>query len=366
MRLVLDKTSAVDPIGQRFGTLGTYSYFRTPITPLLPTMNRLMIYGSTGYTGRLALAYAKSLDLDIVIAGRTEDKVRSLAAELDFRYRTFDLSKHRDIVTALQDVQVLLNCSGPFKYTARPLISACIEGGTHYLDIAAELDSYQISMNLDRAAKKANVVLMPGCGGSVAMLGCLTRYASKEISSPTSIDIALRVAGPMSHGSLNAAAGSIATQPLKRKDGVMVDQNANDTSFFNFDNGEGSVLCFPVSLPDLITLWVSTGVPNIRTYVHVAGDHSFPQHDSVVDGPTEQQREDHPYYASVTITDKHGDRRSAVLKTVNGYTFTAQLSIHAAKRILDGEGVAGFNTPVGLFGDNFVKDVHGSALRVLH
>ncbi|KAH8172645.1 saccharopine dehydrogenase NADP binding domain-containing protein [Sarocladium implicatum] len=326
-------------------------------------MSELMVYGCNGYTGRLVTTYAKSLGLNIVLAGRTEDKVRSLADELVVEHRIFDLSSHDHIVTALGSVQVLLNCSGPFKHTASPLMRACIQSGTHYLDISAELDSYQLAEELDVEAKAADVVLMPGCGGSVAMLGCLTSYALERTQTPSSIDIALRIAGPLSHGSLVTASDSTITRCLKRVDGAMTEQDPGVTTTFDFDNGEGSVPCFPISLPDLVTLYASTGVPDIRTYAYIAGKGHFSDSDTVKDGPTGQEREGNPYFASVIITDRQERKYRAVLETVNGYTFTSQASVHAAKVFLEGVSVAGFKTPAGFLGYRFVESVPGTSMR---
>lgn len=75
--------------------------------------------------------------------------------------------------SALKGIQVLLNCAGPFSRTVGPLVEACIKNSVHYLDIFAELDSYRIVEGRDQDAIRPKVILLPVCGGSVAMLGCL-------------------------------------------------------------------------------------------------------------------------------------------------------------------------------------------------
>ena len=52
-------------------------------------MKTLMIYGATGYTGRMAAEHAKNLGLSLVIAGRNEVPLASLAAALGVPYRVF-------------------------------------------------------------------------------------------------------------------------------------------------------------------------------------------------------------------------------------------------------------------------------------
>ena len=83
-------------------------------------MNRLMIYGAAGYTGRMVTANAKAAGVDVVLAGRPKDKDKlvALAAERDAEYRLFAVDDVPAREGALFDVAVLLNCAGPFMRTA--------------------------------------------------------------------------------------------------------------------------------------------------------------------------------------------------------------------------------------------------------
>ncbi|KAH8127505.1 hypothetical protein FP744_10003357 [Trichoderma asperellum] len=329
-------------------------------------MKGLMIYGAAGYTGRLASEFAKSLGLQFIVAGRSESKLKALAACLGVEYRIFTVNDSKLVDASLQGVRVLLNCSGPFLHTAKPLIEACIRNGVHYLDIAAELDSYELSEQKHEEAKKANIMLLPGCGGSVAMLGCLADFMVEHVANPISIDIALHVAGPMSRGSAISAAENLSSKCFQRLNGKLVDQGSGHAMQFDFDDGRGSVSCFPATLPDLITLWRSTNIPNIKTFVHVAGG-TFPTDNlhSMPEGPTAQQRETNPYHVAAIVTGPDDTTNRAVLHIVNGYTFTPLASVEAARRVLMGEAQAGFQTPSNLFGYRFAESIAGSKFRNL-
>jgi short subunit dehydrogenase-like uncharacterized protein len=329
-------------------------------------MTKLMIYGATGYTGRLASEHANSTGLEFIIAGRTSLKLQHLASSLSVPYRTFDVhDSTTHIDSSMKDIGVVLNCAGPFHRTARPLIEACIRNGIHYLDIAAELDSYEHAETLNQEAKNAKVMLMPGCGGSVAMLGCLALYVAKQIDSPVSIDIALNVAGSMSRGSaISAQEGAMTTKRPRYFRGNLVEQNAENPRVFDFGDGNGDVECSPTVLPDLITIWKATGVSNVRTFVHVSGT-AFPTGNlaDLPDGPVAEERKANPYHAAVHITSEDGTVRRAVLHTVNGYSFTSIASIEAARRVLAGRSLPGFQTPVEVFGDRFIECVEGSIIE---
>lgn len=329
-------------------------------------MAPLVIYGATGYTGRLASENAKALDLDFLIAGRTEGKLKDLATSLGVSYSVFDVTNPDRVDSTLGNASVLLNCAGPFVHTAKPLMEACVRNKVHYLDVSAELESYHQASEFDKDAKNAQVMLLPGCGGSVAMLGCLADHAVQSLNNPSKIDIALHVAGSMSRGSLISASENITSKCLQVVHGSFAEKDPGETITFDFDDGNGRVTSFPVTLPDLFTLQRSTHVPNIRTYVHVNGD-GFQTGDfqSLPDGPTKAQREASPYSAAVTVTSENKTVHTAVLHTVNGYTFTAMASVQAAKRVLDHQVRFGFQTPVQVFGKDFIHAVEASEIKDL-
>ncbi|HBF47910.1 MAG TPA: saccharopine dehydrogenase NADP-binding domain-containing protein [Psychromonas sp.] len=315
-------------------------------------MMTLMIYGASGYTGRMATEYAKAAELNIIVAGRDENKIKALATEFGVSSKVFSLNDAAAVDKALVGVTAILNCAGPYHRTAKVLTRAAINTGCHYLDIAAELDSYQLAEQLDNEAKTAGVMLLPGSGGSVAMLGCLAGYAAEQVTKPCKVSIALHVTGSMSRGSAISASENLTTTTLCRRNGQLETQDAGNIQQFDF--GTGSVPCFPVTLPDLLTIWHATQIPNIETFVHVSGN-AFPEGDltKLPDGPSTQEREANRYQAAVYITDQHGVVSRAVLDTVNGYTFTPLAAIEAARRVLNGEFHPGYQTPAGLFGNQF-------------
>ncbi|KAF2821715.1 hypothetical protein CC86DRAFT_426095 [Ophiobolus disseminans] len=330
-------------------------------------MPKLLIYGASGYTGLIAAHHASSLGLSFILGGRSgSTKVAALAQELSVEYRLFDVMQPGPIDTAFEGISVLLNCAGPFNLTAEPLMAACIRNGVHYLDIAAELDSYLFAEKLDLEARKAGVMLMPGCGGSVVMLGCLAGKAIENVKDPVGIDISLCVSGPMSRGSAISASRNMSSEVMQRENGELVTGEPGAIIQLDFDNGAGSVDNYPLTLPDLITIWKATKVRNIRTFVHVAGGVFPTGHlDALPDGPTQEEREAAPYHAAVKVTAQDGTVTAAVLHTVNGYTFTGLASTEAARKVLVGVFEPGFQTPAVVFGNDFVQTIGQSQVKIL-
>lgn len=319
-------------------------------------MAKVMIYGATGYTGGLISEQAKKAGLDFVIAGRTKSSLQELGTKLSVtQFRAFDLNDSGLIARNLDGITTLLNCAGPFSRTAEPLIQACIRNGVHYLDTSAELDTYRFAEQNDAKAKAANVMLLPGCGGSVAMFGCLVSRALENLQDVQSVDLALHVSGSMSRGSAITASESSTAKVYQRHNGFLVAQEGAGTAQFDFADGRGPVECFPVTLPDIVTIHNFLGVKNISTYANASGS-AFPTGhlDTLPDGPTTEEKNANPYHAAVTVTMEDGSIKSDVVSLANGYTMIAAASADAARRVQDGEFWPGFQTSVAVFGSDFM------------
>ncbi|ASM75024.1 MULTISPECIES: saccharopine dehydrogenase NADP-binding domain-containing protein [Roseobacteraceae] len=321
-------------------------------------MTNLMIYGAAGYTGAMVAEHAASSGHGLLLAGREKDRMRlqALAERYGADIRLFSLDDPDAVAAGLDGVSVVLNAAGPFGNTAKPLMSAAISAGVHYLDFSAELDTYREALALDNTAREADVMLLPGSGGSVAMLGSLAGHAVARVTAPQKISIALHVAGSMSRGSAISASQGIAPATLHLVQGEFVKRSPEDVREFDF--GSGPLSSFPVTLPDLLTIHHATSVPDVETFVHVTAG-SFPTGEvqDLPVGPSVEERIESRYHASVEVIAADGTVVRSALDTVNRYTFTALAAAEAARRVLEGEVRVGFQTPSGLFGHGFAVTI---------
>ncbi|MGO2769018.1 saccharopine dehydrogenase family protein [Pseudomonas taetrolens] len=325
-------------------------------------MSILLIYGATGYTGRMAAERAKALGLTFEIAGRNHSRLAALAAHLDVPFRVFDTGA--DVENALTDISVLLNFAGPFAHTAEPLMRACIKAGVDYLDITAEINVYRLAERLGAEAASNDVMLLPGVGWDVVPTDSLAVHVAQRVERPLALSIALQVPGSMSRGSAMSVSEIISSGVLARVDGELV--STPDATPRHFDFGDGPVLCVPLSFGDLVTGWHSTGIPDIAMFVHIAGD-AFPEGDlsRLPDGPTAEEREAHRARAVVEVTGAGGAIARSVIETVNGYSYTPLAAVEAARRVLEGERRPGFTTPVRVFGGGFAESIAGTVISDL-
>jgi short subunit dehydrogenase-like uncharacterized protein len=109
------------------------------------TTKPVVVYGASGYTGRLVAEYLREYNVPFIAAGR--DKAR-IAEAMD-KVPGIDTIEH-DIVEVSHDVEtlselfdgakVVLNTVGPFAQYGREVVEACINTGCHYLDTTGEQD----------------------------------------------------------------------------------------------------------------------------------------------------------------------------------------------------------------------------------
>ena len=81
-----------------------------------------MVYGANGYTGELIAREAARRGLRPVLGGRSAAAIVPLAAELGLTHRVFALDDPAAVDAALDGMEAVLHCAGPFAHTSRPMV----------------------------------------------------------------------------------------------------------------------------------------------------------------------------------------------------------------------------------------------------
>ncbi|MFF3444207.1 saccharopine dehydrogenase family protein [Streptosporangium sp. NPDC002721] len=330
--------------------------------------NNLLVYGSTGYTGRLIAEHARHLGLDLIVAGRNRERVAALAGELGVEGRAFPLDDPASVRDGLRGVMVLLNVAGPFRQTARPLLEACIATGVHYLDTTAEYDVFAATQARGADAAAAGVMVMSGTGWDVVPSDCVAAYAAARVTEPVRLRIALKLlsATPEEAAGLNLfSRGSIASATagigdlgaLVRAGGDIVTLPEPQVAAFDFGDG-GPEECVSAPMGDLITAHLSTGAPAVEVYVQTGQPlpidldlATFP------DGPTAAERQMGRSKVVAEATGRDGTVARALIDTPTGYRFTQLSSVEIARRVLAGSYTPGFQSPASAYGPGLALSI---------
>jgi short subunit dehydrogenase-like uncharacterized protein len=101
---------------------------------------RIVLFGATGYTGRLVAEAMVERDLKPVLAARSADKLEVLAAELGGGLETAvaDVSDPPSVSALVERGDVLVTTVGPFARWGTPAAAAATTAGAHYLDSTGE------------------------------------------------------------------------------------------------------------------------------------------------------------------------------------------------------------------------------------
>jgi short subunit dehydrogenase-like uncharacterized protein len=105
----------------------------------------IIVYGSTGYTGRLVAEYLSLEYPDGVkwaMAGRSADKLASVRDEIGAPADTPLVVANADDPASLDAMvaraNVIITTVGPYQLYGEPLIAACAKAGTDYVDLCGE------------------------------------------------------------------------------------------------------------------------------------------------------------------------------------------------------------------------------------
>ena len=64
-----------------------------------------------------------------------------------------------------EETRILINCTGPFRFYGEPVVKACVDSSTHYIDITGEPEFMEkVQLKYHELAQKANCYVIPGCG----------------------------------------------------------------------------------------------------------------------------------------------------------------------------------------------------------
>jgi len=134
--------------------------------------------------------------LKLILAGRNKEELGLLAGELGVEYRVFSLNETEVLEKELNDAPLVLHCAGPYIFTSRAMVDACLKTGTHYLDITGEIPVYKDIFSRDPEAREGGVMLLPGIGFDVVPTDCLAVHLKKRLPSATHLALAFQGIGP--------------------------------------------------------------------------------------------------------------------------------------------------------------------------
>ena len=344
-------------------------------------MQTFLLYGANGYTGELIARYAHQYNLQPILAGRNKEALLLLSSKLNLPYKIVDLDDTPALLAALKEVKVVVHAAGPFQFTAKQMVEACLKTSTHYLDINGDIAVFEMIKQYDAAAKKAGVMLMPGVGFDVVPTDCLALLLKKILPDAGKLKIAFTMSGGgLSHGTATTMANRLGEGGAVRKNGKIVHIPLGKKGMW-VDFGEKKAFVMSIPWGDVSTAYFTTGIPDIETYAGVSPKtfwllklqplfnwllrtpfmRNFIKRkiNSRPAGPTDEMRNNARGLVWAQVTNTHNETISARLSGPEGYTLTTHSTLLIVQKVLEGNFITGYQTPATVYGEDLVLLIPG-------
>jgi short subunit dehydrogenase-like uncharacterized protein len=353
--------------------------------------NSFLLYGANGYTGELIARYAASYNLRPILAGRREAALKPLAEKLHLPYKVIDLDDTASLTAALSEVKLVVHAAGPFQFTAKQMVDACLATGTHYIDINGDIAVFEMLKRYDAAAQKAGIMVMPGVGFDVVPTDCIALLLKKMLPDAVSLKLAFAaLGGGLSHGTATTMANKLGEGGAARKEGKIVKvplgQKGMEVDFFAGNGSRKKLFVMSIPWGDVSTAHFTTGIPDIETYTGIAKKTyrllklqplfnwllrtSFMRNyikkkiNNKPAGPSDAAREKAIGFVWGQASNAAGKTVTAGLSGPEGYTLTLHSTLLIAQKILAGNFKPGYQTPAAVYGEDLILEVPGIVREV--
>jgi short subunit dehydrogenase-like uncharacterized protein len=347
---------------------------------------RIVLFGATGYTGRLTAEAMVERGLRPVLAARSQAKLDALASELGadgLETETADVADPPSVAALVESGDILVTTVGPFARWGQPAAAAATTAGAHYLDSTGEpVFIREVFERYGPAAEQAGVGMLTAMGydwvpGNVA--GALALDRAGELATRVDVGYFITGSGSMSGGTRASLVGAITAPAFGFRDGrVQKERGAKRVRSFRVGSkelaavsvGSSEHFTLPRVAPRLREVNAYLGwfgpasrgmqamsactsmamkVPGVETLWNKAGERFVR---GSTGGPDAATRAKGGSHIVAIAYDAAGRPLSEVhLKGVDGYTFTGRMLAWAAGRAatdgLKGTGALG---PVDAFG----------------
>src|SRR6266540_3895340 len=176
-------------------------------------MPKIVLFGATGYTGRLVAGALVAAGAAPLLAGRDQKRLDALAAGLGgLETAIADAARPESLRALLEQGDVLVSTVGPFALRGAAALCAAVQAGATYLDSAGEPSFIREVFEVEgpRAAGAGRAALVPAFGydfvpGNLA--GALALRTAGE--QAVRIDVGYLLTGRLGLGS--ASSGTVAS-----------------------------------------------------------------------------------------------------------------------------------------------------------
>ena len=182
----------------------------------------LVLFGATGFTGGLTADYLAEHGPDGLrwaLAGRNQAKLEAVRSRLaathdhlgELELVVVDAGDQAALADVVSRAKVAVTTVGPYQQLGGPLVAACAETGTDYVDLTGEpefVDTTYVEQHKVAEASGARIVHACGFDSIPHDLGAYFTVRELKADGPVTMRGVVRAAGTASGGTFHSAMGA--------------------------------------------------------------------------------------------------------------------------------------------------------------
>jgi short subunit dehydrogenase-like uncharacterized protein len=191
----------------------------------------VVVFGATGFTGRLVVDALLAMDHGhVILGGRDEDKLQALSEKHGgLETRLADARRPETLPALVRGAHVVVDTAGPFLELGEPVVRAAIDAGAHFVDTTGE-QAYMARV-LERyhgGAKLKRLAVLNAQAFEFALGYCVASLLADWDHELDTIDVFNRVDGfGATRGTRKSTLRSLLEEAVVRRDGRLVRRGAS-------------------------------------------------------------------------------------------------------------------------------------------
>lgn len=195
----------------------------------------IVLYGATGYTGRLVAAELWRQGVEFILAGRNREKLVRLTAEVHGSpgrpdgasgsapgFEAVPIEDSRGLRTLFGDSAAVISCAGPFSLHGEPVLAAALDAGAHYLDTTGEQPFMLTAFEgYGRRAAEAGLVVLPAMGYDYVPADLLVAMVAEGLPAADRVRIGYHSPFQPSRGTARSSLEMFKGGDLEWRDGAL-------------------------------------------------------------------------------------------------------------------------------------------------
>ncbi len=210
----------------------------------------VVVYGASGYTGRLVCEYLRELNVPFIAAGRDKARVQAVVDKIPgietADYEVVEVEHSVEALTKLfKGARVVSNMVGPFIKYGPEVVEACLATGCHYTDTTGEQDwVLDAKTRWGKAFAAKGLLLSPGVAqmyttGEIAANICL------ETPGLDTLDILVLWKGFPTYASTQTIFTILKAKWFYLEQNKLVEWNQSETTEVNVPGQHATALALP-------------------------------------------------------------------------------------------------------------------------